>query len=135
VDSLLARYPGAIAISARTGEGFSDLAEAVSAALSRTFHDVIIETGIDNGRLLAYLNASSEVLSTKFYDERAIVHCRISAEALGRIGQDEAVIRPAENGAVANGDRARELSAVGNGRPSMDDSRQSLVERQAPNPK
>jgi GTP-binding protein HflX len=90
LDSLLARYPGAIAISARTGEGFDQLADVVSSALSRFFQDVIVETGVENGKLLAYLNASAEVLSTKFCENRAIVHCRISAEALGRINDPTA---------------------------------------------
>ncbi len=90
LDSLLARYPGAVAISARTGEGFDQLADVVSSALSRFFQDVIVETGVENGKLLAYLNASAEVLSTKFCEERAIVHCRISAEALGRINDPTA---------------------------------------------
>ena len=44
LDSLLARYPGAIAISARTGEGFDQLADVVSVALSRFFQSVVVET-------------------------------------------------------------------------------------------
>lgn len=93
LDSLKSRYPGAIGISAKTGEGFVELADVVSAALSRSFHDIILETSVDNGRLLAYLNASAEVLSTKFGDERAVVHCRISSEALGRINDANATIQ------------------------------------------
>jgi GTP-binding protein HflX len=94
LDSLLATYPTAIGVSARTGLGVPELAMAVSAALSRSFHNVEIETGIDNGRLLAYLAAHGEVLSKKYVDGRVVVHCRISQRHLGRIGPSEAVVRP-----------------------------------------
>ena len=57
MDGLLHRYPNAIPISARTGVGVPQLATAVSEALSRTFGDVDVEFGIDNGRLMAYLAA------------------------------------------------------------------------------
>ena len=46
-------YPPAIPVSARTGEGLSRLAAAVSDALTHHFLDVDIETDVANGRLLA----------------------------------------------------------------------------------
>lgn len=93
LDSLLARYPTAVGVSARTGLGIPELALAVSEALSRSFRDVEIETGIDNGRLLAYLAAHGEILSKKYLDGRVSVHCRISQRHLGRIEPAEAVVR------------------------------------------
>ncbi len=96
LDNLMAKYPTAIAVSARTGSGLPELSAAVSEALSRSFRDVEIETGIDNGRLLAYLAAHGEVLSKRYADGRVIVHCRISQRHLGRIGPTEAVVRPHE---------------------------------------
>jgi GTP-binding protein HflX len=110
LDSLLARYPGAIAVSARTREGFDHLADVVSATLSRSFHDIVIETGVENGRLMAYLNSNAEVLSTKFDGLRASIHCRISAEALGRINDPTASIL-VTNGHVSSGN-GREDSTV-----------------------
>jgi GTP-binding protein HflX len=94
LDSLIAKYPTAIAVSARTGLGMPELAAAVSEGLSRSFRDVEIETRVDNGRLLAYLAAHGEVLSQKFVDGRVIVHCRLSQRHLGRIAPADAVVRP-----------------------------------------
>ena len=112
IDRLLARYPNAVPISARTGQGMAQLAATVSDALSRNFLDVDIETGVDNGRLLAYLAAHGEVLSKRYQDSRVVVHCRMSREHLGRIHEEATVIRPRVNGVafsngqtgIANGD-------------------------------
>jgi GTP-binding protein HflX len=94
VDGLLNRYPMAIPISARGGAGVPQLAAAVSKALSRSFRNVEIEMGVDNGRLLAYLAAHGEVLSKQFYDSRVVVHCRISEQFLSRVEDPGIVIRP-----------------------------------------
>ena len=77
VDGLLNRYPQAVAISARTGLGLKELSAAVSEALSRGFLDLDLETGADNGRLLAFLSAHGEVLSKQYTDDRVNIHCRL----------------------------------------------------------
>jgi GTP-binding protein HflX len=97
VDGLLSRYPNAIAISARSGQGMAGLAAAVSAALSRSFLDIDVEMGVDNGRMLAYLAAHGEVLSKTFHDSRVVVHCRISQHFMSRMENDGVVIRPRES--------------------------------------
>ena len=64
LDGLLGRYPDAVPISARSGlRAGPNLAAAVSEALSRSFLDVDVEMGVENGRLLAYLAAHGEVFS------------------------------------------------------------------------
>jgi GTPase len=94
LDGLMNRYPDAIPISARSGEGLPQLATAVSDALSRTFVDVDVEMGVDNGRLLAYLAAKGEVLSKHYTDSRVVVHCRIAQHHLSRIGGEAFSVRP-----------------------------------------
>ncbi len=94
LDGIMSRYPGAVGISAQTGNGLPRLATAVSEALSRGFHDVDIEMGVENGRLLAYLAAHGEVLSKKYSDSRVSVHCRIPQQYLGRIDGDGVVVSP-----------------------------------------
>jgi GTP-binding protein HflX len=101
IDALLTRYPNAIPISAKSGQGMAQLAAKVSDALSRNFLDVDIETRVDNGRLLAYLAAHGEVLSQRYQDDRVTVHCRLSRSHLGRIHERDTVIRPHTNGAAA----------------------------------
>lgn len=95
LDALLHVYPHAVPISARSGEGLTQLAKAVSDALSRNFRDVDVETDVGNGRILAYLAAHGEVLSRQFHDDRVVVHCRIPEEHLGPIERDPSLlIRP-----------------------------------------
>ncbi|MEM6799450.1 MAG: GTPase HflX [Planctomycetota bacterium] len=96
LNTLRKRYPGAVEVSAKTGDGLERLAEAVSAALSDHFEEVDIEMSAGNGRLLAYLGRYAEVLSRTFAEDRVTVHCRIPREHLGRISNEEAVIVPRE---------------------------------------
>ncbi len=97
LDGLMHRYPNAIPISARSGNGIADLEAAVSDALSRSFLDLDVEFGVENGRMLAYLAANGEVLSKTFHDTRVVVHCRISQHFLSRMENDGVVVRPHEN--------------------------------------
>lgn len=85
VDALRSRYPNAVPISAFTGQGLGDLAHAVSDALSRSFIDVDIETGVDNGKLMAFVAAHGEILSRRYADERVFLHCRIPPRHFGRL--------------------------------------------------
>ncbi len=73
---------------------------AVSDALSRSFLDVDVEMGVDNGRLLAYLAAHGEMLSKKYPrppGDRPLPH---PAATAGRVAEDGIVVhaRQADNG-------------------------------------
>lgn len=99
------RYPHAIEVSARTGEGLPKLARAVSDALSFNFLDLDIKMSPANGRLLAYLADKGEVLSRTFTDDRVTVHCRIDRRYMGHLAGEEAEISEHRNGngALENG--------------------------------
>jgi GTPase len=101
LNGLLNRYPNAIPISARTGLGFERLAFAVSDALSRSFCDVDVETGVDNGRLMAYLAAHGEVLSQCFDDSRATIHCRLPRKYVAQITGSDTQVRFRDGAAPA----------------------------------
>ncbi|MEX2306215.1 MAG: GTPase HflX [Pirellulales bacterium] len=113
---LTERYPNAIPISARTGEGLGRLAAAVSDALTQHFLDVDVETDVSNGRLLAALAKHGEILSRTYANGHVSVHCRMPRKFLGQISPDDAQIRVRGNGqlldrngnghAVASGDLA-----------------------------
>lgn len=92
--AVMARYPHAICISARTGEGLPVLARTVSDTLGRGFRDIDVETDPGNGRLLAWLGAHGEVLSRHFAADRMTIHCRLPAALMGRIDPAEAVVTP-----------------------------------------
>ena len=79
----------------------------MSAALSRSFLDIDVEMGVDNGRMLAYLAAHGEVLSKTFHDSRVVVHCRISQHFISRMENDGVVIRRDEK--VDNGQAKERL--------------------------
>ncbi|MFI4876563.1 MAG: GTPase HflX, partial [Blastopirellula sp. JB062] len=96
LEMLLQRYPEALLVSAKTGEGRDKFALAVSDALSRSFRDVEVDTSIDNGKLLAYLAAHGEVVSKAYSETRMRVHCRMPAHLLGRIDDPDTVIRDYE---------------------------------------
>ncbi|MFM7107996.1 MAG: GTPase HflX [Planctomycetaceae bacterium] len=102
-DAVLARYPQALPISARTGRGLPALARAVSDCLGRGFRDVDVLTDPGNGRLLAWLGRHGEVLSRHFGPDRVTVHCRIPAALVARIAEADAEVRPHAAGAAAAG--------------------------------
>ena len=110
LDALLERYPNAISVSARTGQGLHVLAGKVSEALSHGFADVDVETGVENGRLLAFLAAHGEVLSRHYHDGRVTIHCRLPQRHVGPIHEEGTVVRPhrkngftVDDGAAGNG--------------------------------
>ncbi len=92
LEAVLRRYPNGVPISARTGEGMERLALAVSDALSRSFRDVDVELGVDNGRLMAFLARHGEVLSKQYHGLQVTIHCRLPQKYLGRISPAEARI-------------------------------------------
>lgn len=94
LQKILTRYPNAVPISAVTSQGLDKFALAVSDALSKTFRNVDIETGIENGKLMAYVAAHGEVLSQRFNEARVVIHCRMPEKFLGRINEPGTEIRP-----------------------------------------
>jgi GTP-binding protein HflX len=97
LEAIRNRYPRAVTISARTGDGLPRLAAAVSDALSQDFLDLEIRFSVSNGRLLAYLAHYGEVLSRNFTGDEATVHCRIARRHLESIREDPSVeVRPYE---------------------------------------
>ena len=98
LEAILAKYPNAVAVSAKDEQGLSHLAVAVSEALSRGFADVDVEFNVANGRLAAYLAARGEVFSKRYTNEKVVVHCRIPHKYLGTAEKEGAVISEHRNG-------------------------------------
>jgi GTP-binding protein HflX len=93
LDRLKERYPSAVAVSAKTGEGLSRLAAAVSDALTHHFLEVDVEADVANGRLLAALAKHGEILSRTYAEDRVSIHCRMPRKFLGTIAPGEAQIK------------------------------------------
>jgi GTP-binding protein HflX len=94
LTALRSRYPNAVPTSAMTGEGLDQLAVTVSDTLTRSFRDVDVITGVDNGRLMAYLAAHGEVLSRRYDGKRVNIHCRLPQEYLARINEPNTEVVP-----------------------------------------
>jgi len=114
---LLGRYPRAIPVSAYSGAGIDQLTAAVSEALSHSFLDIDVETGVENGKLLAQLSSYGEVLSKRYTDNRVIVHCRIPERAMGHLRHIDTSIRPhRQNGTAETNGAAQHDEAASNGK-------------------
>ena len=101
LQAIRRRYPNAVAVSAKTREGFDQLAKTVSDALSRPFLNVDVELPVSNGKILAYLAAHGEILSTQYNEDVMRIHCRVPRKVVGKIQEDESIkVTPHENGAV-----------------------------------
>ena len=112
LEVLLNRFPNAIPLSAKTGEGIEKFSQVVSDALSENFLDVDIETGVDNGRLLAYLAAHGEILSRRYNENRVTLHCRLPQKFLGKIDEPNTEINTHtanEFSSSSNGELAHEV--------------------------
>lgn len=103
LEGVLRRYPHAVPISAAKRVGIDKLMWAVSDTLSKSFLDLDIETGVENGRLMAYLAAHGEVLSKRFSDSRVVIHCRLPQKHLGRVSEPGTVVRTHEGNGHAVG--------------------------------
>ena len=100
VEHLLNLYPNAVPISAKSGEGLDELSRVVGRLLSQSFLELDVETGVENGRLLAYMAAHGEVLSQEYTDGRVKVHCRLPKQYAVQINGEGTVVRPHKNGEV-----------------------------------
>ncbi len=115
LTALLNRYPHALPVSARTKEGFAELHQAVSDALSHSFHDIEVTTGVENGRMLAYLAAHGEIISNRYDDDNhVIVHCRIPGRHLGRLKEEGTSVAITGGNIAAPGADPAELAGDAN---------------------
>jgi GTP-binding protein HflX len=106
------RYPNAVSISAKTGEGLDRLHQSVSEALSRSFLDLDVETSVANGRLLAYLAAHGEVLSKDYLEDRVVIHVRLPARHVGPVFGNGNVVRHHQGALLVTPGEEDDLPAV-----------------------
>jgi GTP-binding protein HflX len=85
---LLEKYPNAVPISAQAGTELDLLTVRVSETLSKEFFDLTITLPIGNGRLEAMLAREGEVLSSKYDETSAVIHCRIPQHVLGQLRRE-----------------------------------------------
>ena len=54
----------------------------------------MVETGVENGRLMAFIAARGEILSTRFSETKVVIHCRLPEKYAGQIARHEATVTP-----------------------------------------
>ena len=87
LEALKERYPMAVVISARAGNGIDELTRAVNDLLSREFLTIEVEAPIADGAIDAYLTREGEMIERR-YDEnaaKALFKCRLPKHIVDRL--------------------------------------------------
>ncbi len=82
LDVLKAHHAESVAISAARGEGLDRLEIAVRSALSQRDLEAEIETGVSDGRVLAYLAQHAQIHNTTYDADRVRLHCHLPRRCL-----------------------------------------------------
>jgi GTP-binding protein HflX len=82
LDVLKAHHAESVAISAAQHDGLDRLEAAVREALSDRALEAEVETGVDNGRVLAYLAQHAQIHDRTYDDNRVRLHCHIPRRCL-----------------------------------------------------
>jgi GTP-binding protein HflX len=82
-EDLVSRYPGAVVISAATGQGIPELLGAVAHQLRLASRVVVLSIPYSRGDLLAALHREGEVLSSREDGQSMIVQARLPSAVLG----------------------------------------------------
>ncbi len=96
LDVLRAHHAQTVTISAAQGEGLDRLEAAVREALSERALDAEVETGVENGRVLAYLAQHAQIHDRTYAEDRVLLQCRIPRRCLDFLYENGVHIR--ENG-------------------------------------
>jgi GTP-binding protein HflX len=79
------RYPGAILISAKTGEGIPALTDAVVTRMQSDAREFRLSIPASDGKAMQFLEKFGEVADRAYSDDRAIFTVRISQRALDQL--------------------------------------------------
>jgi GTPase len=102
-------HPRAVAVSAATGHGIADLADAVIEMLSADFANASVDVAAGNGRVLSYLAAHAEVYRQEFHDNnRVTLHCFLPRHLVRHIRVPDVHIRLLDEEPSANGQAEEE---------------------------
>jgi len=96
LDVLRAHHDESISISAAQGEGLDRLEQAVREVLNERALDAEVETGVGNGRVLAYLAQHAQIHDRVYDEDRVTLQCRIPRRCLDFLSENGARVR--ENG-------------------------------------
>jgi GTP-binding protein HflX len=93
LDVLKAHHDESITISAADGLGLDRLEQAVREALHEQALDAEVETGVSNGRVLAYLKQHAQIRDEVYADDRVALTCRLPRRCLGFLSENGASVK------------------------------------------
>ena len=93
LDVLRSHHRDSVAISAAKGEGLDDLERAVRESLLDRALDAEVETGVGNGRVLAYLAQHAQIQTRTYDEDRVLLQCRIPRRCLDFLSENGACVR------------------------------------------
>jgi len=93
LDVLRAHHRDSVSISAARGEGLDQLEHAVREALLDRALDAEVETGVSNGRVLAYLAQHAQIQNRVYDADRVLLQCRIPRRCLNFLHENGVQVR------------------------------------------
>ncbi len=93
LDVLKAHHDESVAISAADRLGLERLELAVREALHEQALDAEVETGVANGRVLAYLKQHAQIRDEVYEEDRVAVTCRLPRRCLGFLSEHGVRVR------------------------------------------
>jgi GTP-binding protein HflX len=84
-------HPGAIPVSAKTGQGLDKLHDAVLKAVRGSQVDVTLEADVTNGRLLSFLESHTRIHDRAFTDGRVTLKAVMGKRTLEDLSKNEQV--------------------------------------------
>lgn len=87
LDVLRAHHRDTVAISAAKGEGVENLENAVRDALHERALRAEVETGIANGKVLAYLAQHAQIFERTYTDDRVLLRCSLPRRCLNFLSE------------------------------------------------
>jgi GTP-binding protein HflX len=90
LDVLRAHHRDSVAISAARAERLDRLEQAVREALNEQALDAEVETGVGNGRVLAYLAQHAQIHGRTYAADRVLLHCRLPRRCLDFLSENGA---------------------------------------------
>lgn len=93
LDVLRAHHENSVVVSAGRGEGLERLEQAVREVLNESALDAEVETGVKNGRVLAYLAQHATIRDRQYVSDRVVLDCRLPRRCLGYLSEHGALVR------------------------------------------
>ncbi|TFG84100.1 MAG: GTPase HflX [Spirochaetales bacterium] len=85
MEFLARRHPGAIFVSAKSGEGLTELKEAIAAALTADSVDLTLRVPLAEYAVVSLLYREAKILSEDHEDDMVIINCRVPPRLLAKV--------------------------------------------------